>query len=131
MAFQLWDVGTYDKCLFKIDKFQKRTVRFGFLKEVSPVLSVLEALDNKLCRLWKSITTSTGGLLVVLLPLGKTRLLRNRGRSYVVLPQIRNERFERCFINRCLFNFISLSIVIEKVCFLGLIKSFILMLFYF
>ena len=131
MAFQLWDVGTYDKCLFKIDKFQKRAVRFGFLKEVSPVLSVLEALDNKLCRLWKSITTSTEGLLVVLLPLGKTRLLRNRGRSYVVLPQIRTERFERCFINRCLFNFISLSIVIEKVCFLGLIKSFILMLFYF
>ena len=94
-------------------------------------MSVLEASDNKLCRLWKSITTSTEGLLVVLLPLGKTRLLRNRGRSYVVLPQIRTERFERCFINRCLFNFISLSIVIEKVCFLGLIKSFILMLFYF
>ena len=93
MAFQLWDVGTYDKCLFKIDKFQKRVVRFGFLKEVSPVLSVLEALDNKLCRLWKSITASTEGLLVVLLPLSKTRLLRNRGRSYVVLPQIRTERF--------------------------------------
>ena len=102
MAFQLWDVGSYDKCLSKIDKFQKRAVRFGFLKEVSPVLSVLEASDNKL---WKSITTSTEGLLFDLLPLSKTRLLRSRGRSYVVLPQIRTERFERCFINRCLFNF--------------------------
>ena len=47
----------------------------------------------------------------------------NRGRSYVVLPQIRTERFERCFINRCLFNFISLSIVIQNVCFFGTNKE--------
>ena len=53
----------------------------------------------------KSITTSTEGPLVDLLPPSKTRLLRNRGHSYV-LPQIRTERFKRCFINRCLFNFI-------------------------
>ena len=91
-------------------------------------MSVLEASDNKL---WKGITTSTERLLVDLLPLSKTRLLRNRQRSHVVLPQIRTERFERCFINRCLFNFISLSIVIQNVCFLGLIKSFILMSVYF
>ena len=36
-------VASYDKYLSKIEKFQKRTVRFGFLKEYSPVLSLLEA----------------------------------------------------------------------------------------
>ena len=60
-----WDVASYDKYLSKIDKFQKRAVRFGFLKEVSPVLSLLEASDNKF---WKSITTSTEGPLVDRLP---------------------------------------------------------------
>ena len=93
-------VASYDNYLSKIDKFQKRAVRFGFLKEVSPVLSLLEASDNKL---WKSLTTSTEGPLVDLLPPSKTRLLRNRGHSYE-LPEIRTERFKRCFIKRCLSN---------------------------
>ena len=44
-------------------------MRFGLLKEVSPVLSLLEASDNKL---WKTITTSTEGPLVDLLPPSKT-----------------------------------------------------------
>ena len=96
-----WGVASYGKCLSKTDKFQKRAVRFGFLKEVSPVLSLLEVSGN---TLWKSLTTSTEGPLVDLPP-SKTRLLRNRGHSYV-LPQIRAERFERWFINRYLFNFI-------------------------
>ena len=101
-GISVWSVASYDKYLPKIDKFQKRAVRFGFVKQVSPVLSLLETSDNKL---WESITTSTEGPLVDLLPPSKTRLLRNRGHSYV-LPQIRTERFKRCFINRCLFNFI-------------------------
>ena len=48
---------------------------------VSPVLSPLEASDN---TLWTSITTSTEGPLVDLLPPSKTTLLRNRGHSYVL-----------------------------------------------
>ena len=50
-GISVWGVASYDKYLSKIDKFQKRTVRFGFLKEVSLVLSLLEASDN---TLWKS-----------------------------------------------------------------------------
>ena len=65
-GISVWGVATYHKYLSKIDKFQKRTVRFGFLKEFSPVLSLLEALDNKL---WKTVTTSTEGPLVDLLPI--------------------------------------------------------------
>jgi len=86
-GISVWGVGSYDKYLSKNDKFQKRAVRLGFPKEVSPVLSPLEASDNKL---WKSITTSTEGRLIDLIPPSKTRLLRNRGRSYVVIPQIKN-----------------------------------------
>ena len=65
-GISVWGVASYDKYLSKIDNFQKRTVRFGFLKEFSPVLSLLEASDNKL---WKTITTSTEGPLVDLLPI--------------------------------------------------------------
>ena len=57
-GISVWSVACYDKHVSKIDKFQKRAVRFGFLKNVSPLLSLLEASDNKL---WKSITTSTEG----------------------------------------------------------------------
>ena len=78
MHFLVWNVANYDKYLSKIDKFQKRADRFGFLKEFSPVLSLIEASYN---RLWNSITTSTEGPLVDLLKPSKTRLLRNRGHS--------------------------------------------------
>ena len=75
-----------DKYLSKIDTFQKRAVCFGFLKETTPILRLLEASDNKL---WKSVTNSTDteGPLADLLPPSGTRLPRNRCHSYV-LPQI-------------------------------------------
>ena len=94
-------VSSYDKYLSKIDKFRKEQFVSGSLRFWFP-LSLLESSDNKL---WKNITTSTEGPLVDLLPPSKTSLLRNRGHSYI-LYQIRTERFKRCFINRCLFNFI-------------------------
>ena len=39
-GISVWGVASYDTYLSKIDKFQKRTVRFGFLEEFSPVLSL-------------------------------------------------------------------------------------------
>ena len=47
-GISVWGVASYDKWLSKIDRFQKRAVRFGLFKEVLPVLSLLEASDNKL-----------------------------------------------------------------------------------
>ena len=82
-GISIWGVASYDKYLSKIDKFQKRAVRFGFLEEVSPILSLLEASGN---TSWKRLTTSTEGPLVDLPP-SKTRLLRNRGHS-CVLPRL-------------------------------------------
>lgn len=46
------------------------------------MLSVLEASDDKF---WKTVTDSAEGPLADLLPPCKTRLLRNRGHSYVLL----------------------------------------------
>ena len=47
-GISVWGVASYDKWLSKIDRFQKRAVRCGLLKEVLPVVSLLEASDNKL-----------------------------------------------------------------------------------
>ena len=66
------------------------------------------------------------GYCINLLPPSTTRLLKNRGHSYV-LPQIRTERFKRCF-------FIDASSILlncllwQNVCFLELIKSFIIVI---
>ena len=67
-GISVWSVASYDKYLSKVDKFQKRAVRFGFLKEARPILSVLEASDNKL---WKSVKNSAEGPLVDFLPPNK------------------------------------------------------------
>ena len=77
----------------KLTSLRKEQFVLVSLRKFSPVVSLLEASDN---TLWKSITTSTKGHSVDLLPPSKTRLLKNRGHSYV-LPQIRTERFKRCF----------------------------------
>ena len=57
----------------KIDNFQDRAFRFGFLKDVTPVTKMLESSDR---RLWKSVASSTGGPLVDLLPSVRSKLLR-------------------------------------------------------
>ena len=99
-GISVWSTATYDKYLSRIDKFQKRAFRFGFLKEVMPVACLLETSDR---NLWKGITSSTESPLADFLP-SKARPLRNRGHTYI-LPQIRTERFKRCFISRCIFNY--------------------------
>ena len=47
-GISVWGVASYDKYLSKIGNFQKREVGFGFFKEAAPILSLLEASDNKL-----------------------------------------------------------------------------------
>ena len=37
-GISVWGVASYERYLSKIDKFQKRTVRFGFLKEATLIL---------------------------------------------------------------------------------------------
>ena len=82
-GISVWGTATYDKYLSRIDKFQKRAVRFGFLKEVTPVACLLEISDRKQ---WKGITSSTESPLADFLPPSKARPLRNRGRTYNYTP---------------------------------------------
>ena len=62
---------------------------------------------TKEMEMWNKVTTDND-CLNELLPMKRTRKLRVRGHDYV-LPPVRSEKFKRCFINRCLFNFISIS----------------------
>ena len=62
---KLW---TSYKHFSKLDKLQKRAVRFGFLKEATSILNLLEALDNKF---WKNVTNSAEGPLADLIPPSK------------------------------------------------------------
>ena len=70
-GISVWGAAAYDKYLSRIYKFQERAVRFGFLKEVTPVACLLETSDRKL---WKGITSSTENPLADLLPLSKATL---------------------------------------------------------
>ena len=55
-GISVWGGTHYDKYLAVIDKFQKRGVCFGYLRQVTPVAHLVEISDNKNC---KSITGST------------------------------------------------------------------------
>ena len=67
-------------------------------------------------ELWGKITDTQ--CLKDLLPSKLTdRSLHQRGHDYI-LPRIRTERFKRCFVNRCLFNFFSLMFVRKLNCIL-------------
>ena len=67
---------------------------------------------------------SDKGPLADLLPASKTRLLRNRGQSYV-LHQIKTERFKRSFISKVSFKIYLIAYCNPELLFLKLIESFI------
>ena len=57
-------------------------------------------------QVWEKNTDTDTHCLKDLLPSKRTyQSLRQRGHDYIP-PRIRTERFKRCFVNRCLFNFI-------------------------
>ena len=62
--------------------------------------SLIEEKDRALFR---KITKDTEHVLHDLLPEMKHRTLKTQNHNYI-LPQIKTERFKRCFVNRCLFN---------------------------
>ena len=62
--------------------------------------SLIEEKDRASFR---KITKDSEHVLYDLFPEMKHRTLRTQNHNYI-LPQIKTERFKRCFINRCLFN---------------------------
>ena len=67
-------------------------------------ISISDVIRDRYKQLWGKITDTQ--CLKDLLPSKRTdRSLRQRGHDHI-LPRIRTERFKRCFVNRCLINFI-------------------------
>ena len=100
-AMEVWACAYDTKYMSQIERFCKRAVRYGYTSNFSPIAELTSGKDR---ALWEKITTSTAHPLQDLLPPKKTRSLRRTSHNYI-LPRVRTERYKRCFINRCLFNF--------------------------
>ena len=84
--------------LSQIDRLVRRAFRFGYTQHESSIQQVTKDRD---VRLWKSVMgASSHPLKVLLLPL-KNSALRDRSHPY----QIPRVNTEKCFVNRCLFDF--------------------------
>jgi len=101
-AIEVWACAHYSKYLSHIDKFCKRALRYGYTSKYTPITDVIRMKDN---LLWEEITSDSANPLHEFLPAKRARNLRKRGHNYI-LPPVRTERFKRCFLNRCLFEFV-------------------------
>ena len=99
-AIEVWGSALLKKYLKRIDQFFRRARRYGYTTKEYEMSSLIEETDRALFR---KITKDTEHVLYDLLPEMKQRTLRTQNHNYI-LPQIKTERFKRCFVNRCLFN---------------------------
>ena len=88
--------------LSQVDKFLKRSYKYGYLIHE---LSIVDMLNNEDRVLWEKISSDPNHALQALLPPQRQFELRDRDHEYELL-RVRTERFKRLFINRCPFNFI-------------------------
>ena len=100
-CIRVWGVATYTKYLSQIDRLVRNTFRFGYIQHESSIQQVIKDRD---VRLWKSIMGASSHPQKVLLPPLKNRALRDRSPPYQI-PRVNTERFKKCFVNRCLFDF--------------------------
>ena len=79
-------------------------VRYGYITHYMPKMERIRTRDK---QLWGKITGDQKHQLESLLPPPQKRFLPQREHSFI-LPDVKSERFKRmrCFINRCIFNFI-------------------------
>ena len=99
---EVWGSAYYTKYIERIDRFCKRAYKYGYTEKLYKMTTVIEEKDK---NLFNSITCDPMHPLNDLLPPVRTRKLRDRGHKHI-LPKVKTERFKRCFINRCLFNFV-------------------------
>ena len=79
-----------------LHQFFRRARRYGYTTKEYEMSSLIEEKDRALFR---KITKDSEHVLYDLLPEMKHRTLRTQNHNYI-LPQIKTERFKRCFINR-------------------------------
>ena len=91
-----------DKYISRFDKFCKHSLTFGYTSKQISFNNIIADRDRSL---WNKLNNDPDHCLKDLLPeRRRCRSLRNRRHNYI-LPQVRTERFKRCFVNRCLFKF--------------------------
>ncbi|XP_048586085.1 uncharacterized protein LOC125568270 [Nematostella vectensis] len=101
-TIEVWACAYDSKYLLQVDRFCKRAARYEYTTSYTPIAKIIRDRDVKL---WERITSDDNHCLSCMLPKRKTRSLRKRGHDFI-LPQVKTERFKRCFVNRCLFNLI-------------------------
>ena len=101
-ALEEWACAHQGKYIAQIDKFCRRALRYGYTSKYTPMTSYIVLRDT---QLWNNIITDAAHPLYDLLPPQRSSFLRSRGHDFT-LPRVRTERLKRCFINRCLFNFV-------------------------
>ena len=99
-AIEVWGSALLKKYLKRIDQFLRRANRYGYTEKEYNMSSLIEERDR---ALFGKVIKNTEHCLYELLPDKKQRTLRVQNHNHI-LPQIKTERFKRCFINRCLFN---------------------------
>ena len=100
-GIEVWACAYGSKYLSKINKFCKRAWKYGHTNKRIFISDIIQTRDK---QQWKKITDTH--CLKDLLPSKHTyQSLRQHGHDYI-LPRIHTERFKRCFVNRCHFNFI-------------------------
>jgi hypothetical protein len=87
-GIEVWGAAFKGKYLDRAEKFLKRAYRYGYTSKNYVLADIIRERDMKL---WKVISEDAAHSLYELLPLKKTRTLRNRGHNFI-LPKIRTEK---------------------------------------
>ena len=101
-GIEVWGGAHQTKYINRIDSFLKRAHKFGFITESNSFQDVIRKRDR---HLWDNIIANENHCLYDMLPNRRNRSLRNRGHDFI-LPRVKTDRFKRCFLNRCLYNFL-------------------------
>ena len=95
----------YNKYLSQTDRFCKRVLRYGYTIKYTLITDVIRIKDR---LLWDTIATDSPQLLHEMPPLQRSRRLRINECPCILPRVIIIECHKRCFVNRCIFNFILL-----------------------
>ena len=100
-GIEVWG-SACSKYLNKINKFFKRSYKFGYTKILYNIEDIIAQRDKSM---FDNLTINLYNPLQDLLPERRKRLLRKRGHEFI-LPKVYTERFKNIFLNRCLFKFV-------------------------
>ena len=99
-CIRVWGIAAYTKYLSEIERLLRRAFRFGYIQHETSIQQVIKDRDLMVC-MWVLPRIPCR----ILPPHLKNRAPRGRSHPYQV-PCVNTERFKKCFINRCLFDFI-------------------------